>query len=85
MSDKAGFKKDDSVVAKVVNKIVTGNKNMFLEIENLTGKSFVFISRQNRRLFDTAKNLLVNDTVKIFGQSSLGLFFARNIVLMKFI
>ena len=45
-----------TIIAMVSDKRVTKNKNLLVEIEDLTGKSVVLINKENKELFNSAKN-----------------------------
>jgi len=69
-----------STVAKVINKIPTKNKNIFLEIGDSTKKSLVFILNTNTRLLKKAKRVLVDDVIRVIGKAGrLDMIFAKDI------
>ncbi len=67
------------VVARVANKITTRNKNILLEVGDSMKKEIVFINHKRKGLLKKAKELLVNDVIKIIGVVNFGLIIAKNI------
>ena len=67
--DKIGNNREFSVIAMVSNKRVTKNKNIFLEIEDFTGKTTALINKDKEELFDKAKEIVPDDIIglKCFG------------------
>ena len=56
-------KRSYTIIAAVLNKRITKNKNLFLEVEDLTGSSIVLVNQNKQEIFDKAKELLVDDIV----------------------
>ena len=69
-----------TIIAMVSDKRVTKNKNLLVEIEDLTGKSVVLINKENKELFNSAKNLLLDDIVAFKVSGSNKMLFANEII-----
>jgi len=77
---KIGFNKSNyTIIVTILNKRVTKNKNIFLEVEDLTGKSLVLINQNKKDLFEKAKSLLVDDIVAIDVNGTSDMLFANEI------
>ncbi|MGC9309226.1 MAG: metallophosphoesterase [Candidatus Nanoarchaeia archaeon] len=70
-----------TIIAMVSSKRITKNKNIFLEVEDMTGEAKVLVNQNRPELFNQAKDLLVDDIVA-FEISCNGkeLVFANNII-----
>lgn len=53
------------IVAMIVEKRTTKNKNLLIEVEDLTGKASVLINQNKKELFEKAKDLLLDDIVAL--------------------
>lgn len=62
-----------NIVGMVYDKRITKNKNLLLEVEDLTGRVVVLVNRENKQLFERARNLLLDDIVvfKCSGSSKM--------------
>ena len=69
-----------SVIVAVSGKRITKNKNLLLEVEDLTGSSVILVNRENRDLFARAKNLLLDDIVAFKVSGSSKMLFANDFV-----
>lgn len=69
-----------TIIAAVVSKRITKNKNLLLEVEDLTGNSIVLVNKENRVLFEEAKNLMLDDIVVFRVSGSSDMLFANEIV-----
>ncbi len=67
------------LVARVSNKITTRSRNILLEVENEKNKEVVVINFKKKSLLKKAKELLVNDVIKIIGVMSFGLIMAKDL------
>jgi len=52
-----------TVIASVFSKRITKNKNLLIEIEDLTGNSVVLVNHNKKEVFEMAKDLLKDDIV----------------------
>ncbi len=68
-----------SVIGLVYAKRITKNKNMMLELEDLTGTINVLINK-DKEAYDLAKDILVDDIIGIKGFGSREILFASSIV-----
>ena len=78
---KIGDRKGNyTIIAAVLNKRVTKNKNLFVEVEDLTGTSVVLINQNKKEVFEKGRDLLRDDIVafKVSGDSDM--LFANDIV-----
>ena len=69
-----------TIIAAVVSKRITKNKNLLLEVEDLTGNSIVLVNKENRVLFEEAQNLMLDDIVVFRVSGSSDMLFANEIV-----
>ncbi|MDH3324090.1 MAG: metallophosphoesterase [Candidatus Peregrinibacteria bacterium] len=69
-----------TIIAAVSEKRITKNKNLLLEVEDLTGKSVVLVNSENSKLFAEAKNLLLDDIVAFRVSGSSEMLFANEII-----
>lgn len=68
------------IIAAVLNKKMTKNKNLLIEVEDLTGNSIVLMNRENSELFARAKELLLDDIVAFKVSGSNKMLFASDII-----
>ncbi len=62
--DKIGGNRQNfSIIAIVSNKSITKNKNIILEVEDLTGKIKLLINQNKEEIFEKAKEILVDDVI----------------------
>lgn len=62
--DKIGGNKQNfSIIAIVSSKSITKNKNILLEVEDLTGKIKLLINQNKEEIFEKAKEILVDDVI----------------------
>lgn len=69
-----------SIIGAIVNKRITKNKNILLELEDLTGRINVLVNRSNADVFEEANSTLLDDIIGVRGTSNGELFFVNNIV-----
>jgi len=68
------------IIGMVYSKRITKNKNLFIEVEDLTGKSIVLINKENKELFIRAQNLLLDDIVAFRVSGSNKMLFANDFI-----
>jgi DNA polymerase II small subunit len=68
------------VVGMVFSKRITKNKNLLIEIEDLTGRTIVLVNRDNKELFDRAQGLLLDDVVGFKVSGSSKMLFANDFI-----
>jgi len=59
----SGQNRNFSIIAIVGNKSITKNKNIILEVEDLTGKIKLLINQNREEVFEKAKEILIDDVV----------------------
>jgi len=69
-----------SIIAMVKSKKVTKNKNLLVEVEDLTGSSVVLINRERGDLFKVANDLLLDDIVVFRVSGSSEMLFVNDII-----
>tara|TARA_Y100000310_G_C20674685_1_gene812299 strand:- start:259 stop:1893 length:1635 start_codon:yes stop_codon:yes gene_type:complete len=69
-----------SIICTVFSKRITKNKNILLEVEDLTGKITVLINKNKQEIFDKAKDVLVDDVVGIKGFGNQDILFANDFI-----
>ena len=69
-----------SIIAMVKSKRVTKNKNLLVEVEDLTGSSVVLINRDKKDLFRVANDLLLDDIVVFRVSGSSEMLFVNDII-----
>lgn len=52
-----------SIIGMVTNKFISKNKNVFLEVEDLTGTTKLLVSRNKEEIFEKAKETLLDDVI----------------------
>jgi len=65
-----------SVIGMVFNKRTTKNKNLIMEIEDLTGRVSVVINHSKEELFKQAGEIVLDDVIAIKGSGSREILFA---------
>lgn len=69
-----------SVIGLVYDKRYTKNKNLLLEIEDLTGRIPIVVHREKTELFEKAQNIVLDEVVAIKGAGSREIMFANDII-----
>ena len=69
-----------TIIAIITKKRITKNKNLLIEIEDLTGNSVILINRENMKLFEKAKGLLLDDIVAFRVSGSSEMLFGNDII-----
>ena len=69
-----------SIIAMVKSKRITKNKNLLVEVEDLTGSSIVLINREKKSLFRVASDLLLDDIVVFRVSGSSEMLFVNDII-----
>jgi len=69
-----------TVIAAVLNKKITKNKNLMLEVEDLSGNAIVLVNQNRKEVFEKAKDLLVDDIVAFSVSGSKEMLFANDLV-----
>jgi len=74
-------KQSFSIIGIVYGKRVTKNKNLMLEIEDLTGKISVLINQNKEEVYSQAKDILLDSVIGVRGSGSREMFFVNEIIL----
>ena len=61
--DKVGGNRNSSIIGIVTSKQITKNKNLLLEIEDLTGSAKLLINQNKKEVFEKGKEILLDDVV----------------------
>jgi DNA polymerase II small subunit len=69
-----------SVVGIVSDKRTTKNKNILLELEDLTGRVRVIINKNKEEVYDKAKSILVDDVLGVRGFGTKEIIFVNEVV-----
>ena len=59
----SGNSRNFSIIGIVGNKSITKNKNIILEVEDLTGKTKILINQNKEEIYEKAKEVLVDDVI----------------------
>jgi DNA polymerase II small subunit len=68
-----------TIIVAVLEKRVTKNKNLLIEVEDLTGKITVLVNQNKKELFEKAKELLQDDIVAFDVTGTNEILFANDI------
>jgi len=69
-----------SVIGMVANKRITKNKNIIIELEDLTGRISAVINHEKKELFEEAKNIVLDEVIGISGMGSQEIIFVNKVV-----
>jgi len=69
-----------SIVGQVYDKRITKNKNLLIEVEDLTGRGIVLVNRDNKQLFERAQRLLLDDILLFKCSGSSKMLFASDFI-----
>ncbi|RME52538.1 hypothetical protein D6783_04500 [Candidatus Woesearchaeota archaeon] len=69
-----------TIIGMICEKQETKNKNIILEVEDLTGRAKVIISQNNNELLQQAKDLFLDEIIGITARKGDGVFFATDII-----
>ncbi|MEN9626504.1 MAG: hypothetical protein RL557_832 [archaeon] len=61
--DKIAGNRDFSIIGMVLNKQVTKNKNILLEVEDFTGKATLLINQNKEEVYKKSKEILCDDII----------------------
>jgi DNA polymerase II small subunit len=74
-----GKRQTISIIGMVFSKRVTKNKNIILEVEDMTGKIGVLINKDKKEVYEKAKNSLLDDIIAIKGFGDKEILFVNDI------
>lgn len=69
-----------TIIAAVSNKRMTKNKNLFIEVEDMTGTSIVLVNQNKKEVFDKARDLLNDDIVAFNVSGTSEMLFANDVI-----
>lgn len=69
-----------SIIASVFDKRVTKNKNILLEVEDLTGRVRVLVNKNKSEVYEKAKEILLDDIIGIKGFGNKEIIFSNGII-----
>ncbi len=69
-----------TIIASILNKRITKNKNIVLDVEDMTGNIGVLINHNKKEVFDLAKDLLVDEIVALNVSGNREMLFANNVI-----
>lgn len=75
-----GQRQSVSVIVLISNKRVTKNKNILLEIEDLTGRGLALINQNKPELYEEAKEILLDEVVALKCTGSREMLFVNDII-----
>lgn len=78
----SGQQRQVTIIGMVYDKRVTKNKNVILELEDLTGRVSVLIRQSNQDLIEKARDLIFDEVIAIQGTGSNEIVFANDIIYM---
>ncbi len=76
----SGKNQKSSIIGIVSNKQTTKNKNIMLEVEDLSGKIKILINQKNQELYLEAENIALDSVLGFVGFGDKEIFFANKIV-----
>ena len=78
--NKIGINRNFSIIGLVSQKRITKNKNIIIELEDLTGKVNVLVSQDKDPLLKKAKEVVLDDVIGVKCSGGGDLIFANDIV-----
>lgn len=76
----SGNKQNLSIIGAVLSKRTTKNKNILLEIEDLTGRISVLVNHEKKEVYEKAKEILLDDILAIKGSGNSEIVFVNDII-----
>ncbi len=78
---KIGDDRDSyTIIASVVSKRITKNKNLMLDVEDLTGSARVLVNQNKGEVYDKAKDLLLDDVVAFSVSGNSEWLYANDVI-----
>ncbi len=69
-----------SIVGIVYAKRITKNKNLMIEIEDLTGKISILVNQNKEEVYEKAKDIILDTVIGVRGVGNNEMFFVNDIV-----
>ncbi len=76
----SGNRQGISIIGIVSNKSVTKNKNILLDVEDLTGKMRVLINSNNAKVYEKAEEICLDSVLGFSGVGNREILFANDVV-----
>ena len=76
----SGNRQGISIIGIISSKRITKNKNLMLEVEDLTGKIKVIINQNNSKLFEKAEDICLDSVIGFKGSGNSEIFFVKDFV-----
>lgn len=68
-----------SIIAMITKKSVTKNKNVILEVEDLTGKTKLLVTKTKEEIFEKAKEIVLDDVIAFKCSGSRDFLFVNDL------
>ena len=75
-----GNRQGISIIGMVIDKRVTKNKNIILEVEDITGRIKVLINYNKKELYEKAEEICLDSVLGFMGSGNNEILFANEIV-----
>lgn len=75
----SGQRQNLSIIGIVFEKRITKNKNILIQVEDITGRIAVLVNQNKPEIYDVAKEILLDDVIGIRGVGSREIVFANEI------
>ncbi|MEM4703190.1 MAG: metallophosphoesterase [Candidatus Pacearchaeota archaeon] len=75
-----GNRRNLSIIGLVYNKRYTKNRNLVLEVEDVTGRVNVVVNKEKKELFEKAESVVLDEVIAIKGSGSSEIIFANDII-----
>lgn len=69
-----------SIIGIVSSKQITKNKNILLEVEDLTGKIKILISKDKKELYEAAEDIALDSVLGFKGAGNRDIFFTNSLI-----
>ena len=76
----SGNKQNVSLIGLVLDKRTTKNKNILLDIEDLTGTTRVLINKNKKELYDKAQEITLDSVLGFKGSGNKEIFFVNDVI-----
>jgi DNA polymerase II small subunit len=76
----SGNRQGFSIIGIVSDKRITKNKNMILELEDLTGRIRVMVNRDKKEIYEIAEEISLDSVIGVRGSGSREIMFANEII-----
>jgi len=68
-----------TIIVSVIGKRITKNKNLFIEVEDMTGTSIVLINQAKKEVFKKGQEILLDDVLAFSVSGSKDILFANDL------